>query len=52
MSNYKCDGCGKFHKASDLTRQPYTQADYLFSGSDPAYLCGNCQDRKEVRHER
>lgn len=40
----RCDRCGRFTKTEDLTRQPYTQADYLFGG-DPIYLCVRCPER-------
>jgi hypothetical protein len=42
----RCDSCGKFTKDGDLTRQPYTQADYLFGG-DPIYLCQKCNEKGE-----
>lgn len=37
----RCDQCGKFTKGEEMTRQPYTQADYLFGG-DPQWLCAKC----------
>lgn len=43
----RCDRCGKFTKSADLTRQPFTQADILFSGSDPEYLCPTCTPTRE-----
>lgn len=41
MTDERCDQCGKFTRAGDLTRQPYTQADYLFGG-DPLWYCHLC----------
>lgn len=45
----RCDACGKFTKSADLTRQPYAQADYLFSGTDPTWLCPKCDPTREDR---
>jgi hypothetical protein len=38
----KCDHCGKFCKPEDLTRDPVTQADYLFGDPGPFYTCAGC----------
>lgn len=38
----RCDTCGKFRRADDMTRRPVTQADYLFGDPGPYYDCGAC----------